>query len=70
MTFTATFSRIVPEVTKRRGRNTTLKEGLALAKEKVLDLQKTKRELADAIIKADTSLIRSLGREELELLLS
>jgi hypothetical protein len=38
--------------------------------EKVLELQKTKRELADAIINADNSLIRNLGREDLELLLS
>lgn len=38
--------------------------------EKVLELQATKRELADAIINADNSLIRSLGREDLELLLS
>ncbi|HZU38064.1 MAG TPA: DEAD/DEAH box helicase, partial [Gemmataceae bacterium] len=38
--------------------------------EKVLELQKTKRDLADAIINADNSLIRNLGREELELLLS
>jgi len=38
--------------------------------EKVLELQKTKRDLADAIISADNSLIRGLGREELELLLS
>lgn len=38
--------------------------------EKVLELQETKRELADAIINADNSLIRSLGREDLELLLS
>ncbi|MBX9680633.1 MAG: DEAD/DEAH box helicase [Gemmataceae bacterium] len=38
--------------------------------EKVLELQKTKRDLADAIINADNSLIRSLGREDLELLLS
>jgi SNF2 family DNA or RNA helicase len=38
--------------------------------EKVLELQTTKRELADAIINADNSLIRSLGREDLELLLS
>jgi superfamily II DNA or RNA helicase len=38
--------------------------------EKVLELQQTKRELADAIINADNSLIRSLGREDLELLLS
>jgi hypothetical protein len=38
--------------------------------EKVLELQKTKRDLADAIINADNSLIRNLGREDLELLLS
>lgn len=38
--------------------------------EKVLELQNTKRDLADAIINADNSLIRSLGREDLELLLS
>ncbi len=38
--------------------------------EKVLELQKTKRDLADAIIGADTSLIRDLSREDLELLLS
>lgn len=38
--------------------------------EKVLALQKTKRDLADAIITADNSLIGGLGREDLELLLS
>ena len=38
--------------------------------EKVLALQQSKRELADAIINADNSLIRGLGREDLELLLS
>ncbi|MGA9772301.1 MAG: SNF2-related protein [Blastocatellia bacterium] len=38
--------------------------------EKVLELQNAKRELADAIINADNSLIRKLGREDLELLLS
>lgn len=38
--------------------------------EKVLELQKTKRDLADAIINADNSLIRNLGRDDLELLLS
>jgi SNF2 family DNA or RNA helicase len=38
--------------------------------EKVLQLQAQKRALADAIITADNSLIRDLGREELELLLS
>ncbi|MFN0088238.1 MAG: SNF2-related protein [Blastocatellia bacterium] len=38
--------------------------------EKVLALQNTKRDLADAIINADNSVIRTLGREDLELLLS
>ncbi|HEX5000639.1 MAG TPA: SNF2-related protein [Terriglobia bacterium] len=38
--------------------------------EKVLALQNTKRELADAIITADNSLIAGLSRENLELLLS
>jgi superfamily II DNA or RNA helicase len=38
--------------------------------EKVLELQKTKRDLAAAIISADNSLIRDLKREDLELLLS
>jgi SNF2 family DNA or RNA helicase len=38
--------------------------------EKILELQKTKRALADAIVNADNSLIRNLGREDLELLLS
>jgi SNF2 family DNA or RNA helicase len=38
--------------------------------EKVLELQQTKRDLADAIINADNSVIRNLGREDLELLLS
>jgi SNF2 family DNA or RNA helicase len=38
--------------------------------EKVLALQQTKRELADAIISADNSLLQSLTREDLELLLS
>jgi superfamily II DNA or RNA helicase len=38
--------------------------------EKVLELQETKRDLADAIISADNSLIRDLRREDLELLLS
>ena len=33
-------------------------------------LQESKRDLADAIINADNSLIRTLGREDLELLLS
>jgi len=38
--------------------------------EKVLELQKTKRDLAAAIIGQDNALIRNLGREDLELLLS
>jgi hypothetical protein len=38
--------------------------------EKVIELQKSKRDLADAIIGADNSLIRNLRREDLELLLS
>jgi SNF2 family DNA or RNA helicase len=38
--------------------------------EKVLALQQTKRDLADAIISADNSVIRNLTREDLELLLS
>ena len=37
--------------------------------EKVLELQKTKRDLADAILGEDNSLIRDLKREDLELLL-
>ena len=38
--------------------------------EKVLQLQQTKRDLAEAIIRADNSLIRDLRKEDLELLLS
>ncbi len=38
--------------------------------EKVLQLQESKRNLANAIITADNSMIRDLGREDLELLLS
>ena len=38
--------------------------------EKVLALQERKRDLADAIISADASLLSTLGREELEMLLS
>jgi superfamily II DNA or RNA helicase len=38
--------------------------------EKVLELQATKRRLAEAIVRADSSLIRDLRREDLELLLS
>jgi superfamily II DNA or RNA helicase len=38
--------------------------------EKILELQKTKREIADAIITADNSVLASLTRENIELLLS
>ncbi len=38
--------------------------------EKILELQTTKRELADSIIRADNALVRDLGRDDLELLLS
>lgn len=38
--------------------------------EKVLELQRSKRDLADAIINADNSLIGNLTREDVELLLS
>lgn len=38
--------------------------------EKVLELQQTKRDLADSIINANNSSIRNLSREDLELLLS
>jgi superfamily II DNA or RNA helicase len=38
--------------------------------EKVLQLQKSKRDLADAILNEDNSLIRDLKKEDLELLLS
>ncbi|MGB9627767.1 MAG: DEAD/DEAH box helicase, partial [Thermodesulfobacteriota bacterium] len=38
--------------------------------EKVLELQQTKRDLAEAIINVDNSLIRNLSKEDLELLLS
>ncbi len=38
--------------------------------ERVLELQQRKRELAEAIITADNSVVRSLQREDLELLLS
>lgn len=38
--------------------------------EKVLALQQSKRSLADAIITADNSLLKSIAREDLELLLS
>jgi SNF2 family DNA or RNA helicase len=36
----------------------------------VLELQKTKRDLADAILNADKSVISNLKREDLEMLLS
>jgi superfamily II DNA or RNA helicase len=38
--------------------------------EKILELQTTKRDLADAVIQADRSLISGLSREDLEMLLS
>ena len=38
--------------------------------EKVLELQNTKRDLAEAIISEDNSVLRNLSREDLELLLS
>ena len=38
--------------------------------ERVLELQQTKRDLADAIIGAENSVLRGLTRENLELLLS
>ena len=38
--------------------------------EKILELQKTKHEIADAIITADNSVLAVLSRENLELLLS
>ena len=38
--------------------------------EKILDLQKSKKDLADAVIEADRRLLAKLGREDLELLLS
>jgi SNF2 family DNA or RNA helicase len=38
--------------------------------EKILELQKSKRALADAVIRADQGVLRSLSREDLELLLS
>jgi SNF2 family DNA or RNA helicase len=37
--------------------------------EKVLELQQTKREIADAIINRENSLLRNLSREDLEVLL-
>ncbi|MFL6197496.1 MAG: DEAD/DEAH box helicase, partial [Thermoanaerobaculia bacterium] len=38
--------------------------------EKILELQKSKRQLADAVIQADESLLAGLSRQDLELLLS
>ena len=38
--------------------------------ERILELQRSKRDLADAIIQADQSLLAGLTREDLELLLS
>jgi SNF2 family DNA or RNA helicase len=47
-----------------------LADAVGAVDEKVLELQSRKKDLADMIINADNSLIRSLGREDLELLLS
>jgi SNF2 family DNA or RNA helicase len=38
--------------------------------QKILELQDRKRDLADAILKADNTLIRTLTRDDLEFLLS
>jgi SNF2 family DNA or RNA helicase len=38
--------------------------------EKVAELQQSKRDLADAILKADAGFVRSLKAEDLEMLLS
>jgi SNF2 family DNA or RNA helicase len=38
--------------------------------EKVVELQNTKRNLADAIIRADTTLVRNLQKEDLDFLFS
>jgi SNF2 family DNA or RNA helicase len=38
--------------------------------DKILELQRSKRELADALVSADNSLIRNLTAEDLQLLLS
>ena len=38
--------------------------------EKILELQASKRDLADAVIQADKSLLAGLSREDLEMLLS
>src|SRR5438094_7716843 len=38
--------------------------------DKIAELQRTKRDLADAILQADTGLLRRLSREDLEVLLS
>jgi SNF2 family DNA or RNA helicase len=38
--------------------------------EKIVELQKSKRDLADAIVCADSSVLRNLTAEDLQLLLS
>ena len=59
-----------------KSRNVTYVEGSGkliardTVEEKILQLQSTKRDLANAIISEDNSLIRDLRREDLELLLS
>ena len=37
--------------------------------DKIVELQRAKRDLADAIVRADEGLLRSLDREDLEILL-
>jgi superfamily II DNA or RNA helicase len=41
----------------------------ATVEDKIVELQATKRDLADAIVRADEGLLRSLSREDLEILL-
>jgi SNF2 family DNA or RNA helicase len=38
--------------------------------EKIAELQRSKRDLADAILQADAGLLRNLKQEDLEILLS
>jgi SNF2 family DNA or RNA helicase len=38
--------------------------------DKIVELQRTKRDLADAIVRADAGLLRNLKAEDLEVLLS
>lgn len=43
---------------------------LTAIEEKILELQASKRALADAILSTDQGMLTAIGREELELLLS